>query len=284
MQPGPHHTWRLPKSGAVAKVWSPGTTTEAALRETRIAQWLLRCGIQAPRPVGTRAFPLVHIARYYLQVTFAEDLGRHPPGPADLAAVLRHLHRLDVPANLGLAKFAPLTALSRRLRDLPAGTLSPDHDRRLRVLMAETRTAWRATSWGSLCVIHGDATPSNCIVTPRGPALIDFEGTAIGPREWDLAAPGWSRDVYGTPAGAYDEFTAVYGQDITAHDDGRTYRDVLTPVFAISAWLYLAEYSRTEPDLRPEADRRLRTLLADPLPPFPWNWRPAARAKAEAAK
>ncbi|MBD0692467.1 phosphotransferase [Streptomyces sp. CBMA123] len=282
LQGGPHHTWRLPESGAVAKVWRPGTEAETALRETRIARWLLRNGIQAPRPAGTSAYPLVHSGRYHLQVTFAEDLGDRPPRPADLADVLRRLHQLKVPAGLGLPKFNPFTTLSQRIRNLPPGTLSSDQEQHLRALLAGARATWRATPPGPMCVIHGDATPTNCIITPRGPALIDFERTAVGPGVWDQAAAGWRRDIFATPGEESSEFFTAYGHDVTGDDDGHSYR-AMTPLFALGAWLFLAEYTRIDPELQGEADRRLATILTSPLPPFPWHWRSASRAKAEAA-
>ncbi|MEU3559692.1 aminoglycoside phosphotransferase family protein [Kitasatospora sp. NPDC006786] len=277
---GPHHTWRLPRSEAVAKVWAPGTAFETAARDTRIAKWLLNNGIRAPRPAGNSTYPLTHSGRYHLQVSFSEDLGDRRPGPADLADVLRRLHTLPVPAGLGLARFDPCRDLAGRIRDLPPGTLAPDQERHLRAVLADTRTAWRAAPWGPPCVIHGDATPTNCIMTPHGPALIDFERTATGPRQWDQAAAGWARDVYGTPPQRYEEFARAYGDDVTAHD---AYR-MMTPVFGIAAWLYLAECARTEPGLQDEADRRLATVLTAPLPPAPWGWLPASRAMAEAVR
>ncbi|MFJ4184152.1 phosphotransferase family protein [Kitasatospora sp. NPDC089509] len=282
LQAGAHHTWRLPASGAVAKVWRPGTAAETALRETQVARWLLRNGIQAPRPVGTSGYPLVHSDRYHLQVTFAEDLGDREPRPADLAHVLHRLHQLGIPAGLGLPTFNPFPALARRIKDLPPGALHPDQERRLRALLAEARVAWLDAHPGPMCVIHGDAAPSNCIITPRGPALIDFERTAIGPRPWDVAAAGWRRDVFATPGEEFEEFTTTYGHDATA-DDGRTYR-AMTPAFALSAWLFFAEHTRIEPDLQDEADRRLATILTSPLPPFPWSWRSASHAIADAAR
>ncbi|WP_316521163.1 phosphotransferase family protein [Kitasatospora brasiliensis] len=268
-------------SGAVAKVWAPGTAVEEAARDTRIARWLLSNGIRAPRPVGNSAYPLTDSSgRYQLQVGFAEDLGDGEASSADLAEVLRRLHGLAVPRDLGLTRFDPCRDLVGRLRDLPRGTLSPEQERHLRTVLANTRTAWRAAPWGPLCVIHGDATPSNCIATPHGAALIDFERAATGPRQWDLAAAAWARDAYGVPPERYEEFASSYGEDVTSD----AAYGLMSPVFAISAWLYLAECARTEPDLREEADRRLATVLTSPLPPAPWGWLPASRVLTKAAR
>ncbi|MEU3566849.1 phosphotransferase [Kitasatospora sp. NPDC036755] len=278
LQAGPHHTWRLPRSGAVAKVWAPGTAVEAAVRDTRIAKWLLNNGIRTPRPAGNSTYPLTHSGRYHLQVSFCEDLGDRPCGPGDLADVLRRLHALPVPKGLGLTRFDPCRDLAGRIRGLRPGTLAPDQERHLRAVLADTRTAWRTAPWDPPCVIHGDATPSNCLMTEHGPALIDFERAATGPSQWDQAAAAWARDAFGTPPERYEEFARAYGHDVTATDA----YCMMTPVFGIAAWLYAAEHARTEPDLQDEADRRLATILTDPLPPAPWGWLPASRAAAQA--
>ncbi|MEV7601649.1 aminoglycoside phosphotransferase family protein [Kitasatospora sp. NPDC089797] len=277
LQGGPHHTWRLPKSGAVAKVWAPGTRFQDALLPTRIALWLLRNGIPAARPVGRDAYPVPHMGRYVSQVTFAEDLGDERPTWSQLGAVLRRLHDLEVPKHIGVPVFNPFPGLARRIAALPAGTLSPEQLSRVRALLAQAREAWRTVRWPERCVTHGDVGVGNSILTGEGPALIDFERTSIGHRWRDQAAGAWRRDVFGQAAGEYDEFVTAYGADVTALDGGRIYREVLTPEFALNAWLNWAEFALAEPELQPEADRRLATITGHScLPPFPWAWAPNA--------
>ncbi|MFF7586743.1 phosphotransferase family protein [Kitasatospora purpeofusca] len=280
LQEGPHHTWRLPKSGAVAKVWRPGTDSTTAFRDARIALWLRRNGILAPRAVGNSAFPSPYSGgRYYLYVTYSEDLGDRRPSMAALADVMRRLHGLNVPPHLGLPKFDPVTRLARRITELPPGVLSHDQERHVRGLLADARVAWRSVSWPDLSVIHGDPGFSNCLLVRNGPALIDFERTEVGPALWDQAVFAWRRDAFGMPGSEFKEFVAGYGADITEHDGGRTYR-IFTPIFAISAWLFLAEAARFDPALQAEADRRLATVLTQPG--FPWGWESAIDVKAAA--
>ncbi|WP_371517678.1 phosphotransferase family protein [Kitasatospora sp. NBC_01300] len=279
---GPHHTWRLPKCGAIAKVWRPGTDFATAFRECRIGSWLRRNGIRTPRLVGNSAFPAPYAeGRYYLHVTYTEDLGDRRPSMAVLADVMRRMHGLDVPPRLGLWTFSPVPKLAQRITELPPGALSHDQEMHLRGLLANAQAAWCSVPWPAPSVIHGDPGFANCLMTSTGPALIDFERTSTGPALWDQAIFAWRRDVFGMPSSEFEEFVGGYGADVTTHDDGRTYR-LLTPLFALTAWLYLAECARTEPELQAESDRRLATLLA--LPPFPWSWKSATEARAKATR
>ncbi|MFD4394340.1 phosphotransferase family protein [Kitasatospora sp. NPDC058478] len=277
IQGGPttNHTFRLPESGAIAKVFAPGTRHEEALREMRVGQWLRGEGIRAPRPVGRDPYPVQReTRRHVLQINFVQDLGTGRATAAQFGVLLRKLHSLEVPRRLALPVFDPVTTLSMRIATLPPGTLTPGEDRRARAILAEARTAWKSAALTACTgAVHGDVGLANSAVGQGGePGLIDFERTALGPRQWDLAAFAWRRDIYGADPAEYQQFTSAYGADVTTHDDGRTYA-AMTPVLALSAMLTAADFARAEPAWRHEAGLRRRTALADPLPPFPWDWR-----------
>ena len=65
-------------------------------------------------------------------------------------------------------------------------------------------------------VIHGDASVGNVLRDTQGdPVLIDLDGFAIGPREWDLALTAIYYDSFGWHSrDEYEEFARVYGFDI----------------------------------------------------------------------
>ena len=65
-------------------------------------------------------------------------------------------------------------------------------------------------------VIHGDASVGNVLRDTHGtPVLIDLDGFAIGPREWDLALTAIYYDSFGWHTREeYEDFARVYGFDI----------------------------------------------------------------------
>jgi aminoglycoside phosphotransferase (APT) family kinase protein len=66
-------------------------------------------------------------------------------------------------------------------------------------------------------VIHGDAGIGNVLRDDQGnPVVIDLDGFAIGPREWDLALTAIYYDSFGWHTREeYETFVRVYGFDIT---------------------------------------------------------------------
>jgi aminoglycoside phosphotransferase (APT) family kinase protein len=66
-------------------------------------------------------------------------------------------------------------------------------------------------------VIHGDASVGNVLRDRHGaPVLIDLDGFAIGPREWDLVQRAMYYESFGWHTRQeYEDFARVYGYDIT---------------------------------------------------------------------
>jgi thiamine kinase-like enzyme len=65
-------------------------------------------------------------------------------------------------------------------------------------------------------VIHGDASIGNVLRDTQGaPVLIDLDGFAIGPREWDLVLTAMYYDSFDWHTREeYEDFARVYGYDI----------------------------------------------------------------------
>ena len=85
-------------------------------------------------------------------------------------------------------------------------------------------------------VIHGDANVGNVILSRDGePVLIDLDGFAVGPREWDLVQTALFYERFGWHTEEeYRTFVDVYGFDIMTWDGlprpGRLPRDLDDPV------------------------------------------------------
>ena len=65
-------------------------------------------------------------------------------------------------------------------------------------------------------MIHGDASVGNVLRDRQGAAvLIDLDGFAVGPREWDLVLTAMYCDSFGWHTRQeYEDFARIYGYDI----------------------------------------------------------------------
>jgi len=143
------------------------------------------------------------------------DDGDQYANVAEVAQVLAELHRLNAPGYLNLPMLAPFeSAASRIARN---EWLSPEDRSFLTEQLAIMQDRYANLEFVlPRGVIHGDASIGNVLRDRDSkPVLIDLDGFAIGPREWDLALTavyfdsfGWhTRDEYAT-------FVRGYGFDI----------------------------------------------------------------------
>ncbi|MFJ4741142.1 phosphotransferase family protein [Streptomyces sp. NPDC088775] len=270
--------WRLP-DGVVARVHQPGTTLSAQ-NEIHGAYWLYGNGVPVSLP--RRSEPMAAAGR---PVTFWTDLGPGgPANPADVALMLRTLHRLPVPADLRLPSHDPF---ARFPDQIAAAHATPEEKDWLTAHASQLRELWLALDWPTpRCVIHGDAGPGNTMATTAGTYLIDWERLSIGQREWDQATSAWHHDLFGASFDDYTAFARVYGHDITTWPGYHVIRDIRS----LCATLFALRHATVSPAVRSEADHRLACLreTAGPTPkPWigrTWQWaRPTAPAAAQPA-
>ncbi|MBF9071829.1 aminoglycoside phosphotransferase family protein [Streptacidiphilus sp. NEAU-YB345] len=263
---GENAMWRLPSRGLVARIARDGQQSAAA-REVRVASWLAVNGIPAVKPAEDLEQALEVSGR---AVTWWHDLGQHRPDTvAELAALLRRLHALPVPDGLSLGHTDPFVRLDERIgqTDLDAGQQAWLHER-----LAELRQAWdELPSASPEVVVHGDAWAGNVAVTPDGNAfLLDFERTAIGPREWDLASIAVAFQTSGTvSADRYRSYCRAYGLDVTdwpGYPTLRGARELRLVCFA-------AQTAVQHPTAHAQAVYRLECLQGL-HGPRPWSWSP----------
>ena len=204
------------KDPIVARISRPGTDIQHARRTVAVARWL-----------ESAAYPAVRVAEVDVDqpivtngyvVTFWQaisDDGDQYASTLEIAEVLRKLHQLTAPEDLQLPPLAPFANAAQRIdannwlslgeRSFLTATLSAMRDAYVNLEFVLPRG-----------VIHGDASVGNVLRDSRGnPVVIDLDGFAIGPREWDLALTAIYYDSFGWHTREeYQEFARVYGFDI----------------------------------------------------------------------
>ncbi|AZK97224.1 phosphotransferase enzyme family protein [Streptomyces tsukubensis] len=244
--------------GLVVKIGRTAELLARAEREVAVGMWLAGADVPAVRP----AEPTARLVEGH-PVTVWHRLpdAVRPAGPADLAALLRRVHALAPPAGLTLPPRELLGGVERWLR-LAGDAIDPADAAFLR----ERRDGFAAAA-AALTPhlppgpIHGDALPRNVHVGPDGPVLVDLETVSADLREHDLVVMALSRDRYGLPPEAYDEFVTAYGWDVRDWEGCGVLRGARET--ASCAWV--AQHAPTNPKAREEFIRRVNSLRdADP--------------------
>jgi aminoglycoside phosphotransferase (APT) family kinase protein len=210
---GSNAVYRL-KVPVVARISRPGTDVDQVRRTVGVARWLESVGYPAVRAVDVDQ-PVVfdgHLVTFWEAVS---DDGDQYASVAEVAEVFRSLHQLTAPADLHLPELAPFANASRRIE---ASTwLTPDNRAFLITMLAQLRTAYAGLEFTlPPGVIHGDANVGNVLRDRDGnPVVIDLDGFAVGPREWDLVLTAIYYDSFGWHTREeYQDFVRVYGYDI----------------------------------------------------------------------
>jgi aminoglycoside phosphotransferase (APT) family kinase protein len=230
---GSNAVFRL--DGSVIARVAPTTGLLAnARKQIDVARWLdsvaypVTRAVDVPQPVlaGDRV------------VTFWESVNEETVyAPlADVAELIRRLHQLDEPSDLELPPLRPFGCVDGPLPDFPG--LSAADAR----FLCE-RVEWARTEFDELPfvlaqgVIHGDANVGNVICRPSGEAvLIDLDGFARGPREWDLIQTAMFFDRFGWHTEVeYRSFVDVYGFDLMTWSGYESLADMRE--VAMTTWL-----------------------------------------------
>jgi thiamine kinase-like enzyme len=210
---GSNAVYRL-KDPIVARVSRPGADIDHVSRTVAVARWLESVGYPAVRAIGVDQ-PIA--ADGYI-ITFwqalSEDGDQYASTP-EIAEILARLHQLIAPETLHLPPLAPFASAAQRI---DANTWLTGGDRSfLTATLATLQDAYDNLEFVlPQGVIHGDAGVGNVLRDTHGtPVLIDLDGFAIGPREWDLALTAIYYDSFGWHTrDEYEEFARVYGFDI----------------------------------------------------------------------
>lgn len=238
--------------GLVVKVGRDAELLERARRELRIALWLADAGVPAVRAAEPEA---LLVDGHPVTVWHRLPDAVRPAEPRDLAALLRIVHALPAPP-FALPPRELLGGVERWLR-LAGDAIDPAdaaylRERRDGFAEAAARLTPRLTPGP----IHGDALPRNVHIGPDGPVLVDLETFSADLREHDLVVMALSRDRYGLPAAAYEEFTDTYGWDVREWDGCAVLRGARET--ASCAWV--AQHAPSNPKALEEFRRRVASL------------------------
>ncbi|WP_327697696.1 phosphotransferase family protein [Streptomyces sp. NBC_00459] len=211
---GSNAVYRLSTSPIIVRVARDLDVREEMERAVKVARWLEEEELPATRVPAGVSQPLVVGGRV---VTFWESVQEQEEYATvgELADLLRRLHWLEEPESLRLPYFDPFAKLSASLRQMNG---VPEDDR----TFLEERTANLHKDYDRLDfvlpfgMIHGDASIGNVLRHRDGHAvLIDLDGFALAPREWDLIQTAMFYDRYGWHTKTeYAEFVHRYGFDL----------------------------------------------------------------------
>jgi aminoglycoside phosphotransferase (APT) family kinase protein len=229
---------------------------ERARRTVSVARWLESLRYPAVRAVDV-AQPVEldgHAVTFWESVSERGD--RYAP-VADVAKVIADLHKLHAPAYLDLPRLAPFDGAAKRIDT--SGWLDPDDRTFLTGQLASLRDSYGDLEFAlPQGVIHGDANVGNVLLDRLGnPVVIDLDGFAIGPREWDLALTAIYYDSFGWHTREeYQTFADVYGFDVMRWPGYPVMRAVRE--FLMTTWI--VQQAADSPRAAAEAAKRLAAL------------------------
>ena len=210
---GSNAVYRL-KGPVVVRISRPGADIDHVRRTVAVARWREPADYPAVRVVDVDQPVIVggYVVTFWQAIS---DDGDQYASTAEIADVLARLHRLVAPEELRLPPLAPFANAAQRIS---ANTwLSPDDRSFLTTTLARMQDAYADLEFVlPQGVIHGDASVGNVLRDSQGnPVVIDLDGFAVGPREWDLALTAIYYDSFGWHTREeYEDFARVYGFDI----------------------------------------------------------------------
>lgn len=230
---GENAIYRLPDR-IIARIARTAAYEPDARKEVSVARWLEGQGYPAVRALSIDQPVIVdrRVVTFWDVISDKESYG----STAEVASLLVWLHRMEPPASLALPSLQPFARAELRI-DVNGWLSSEDRDflhGRLEELRARYAELEFALDSG---VIHGDASVGNVIHDDSGnPVLIDLDGFAIGPREWDLALTAIYYNSFGWHTREeYEVFVKTYRFDVMEWPGYPVLRDIRE--FLMVTWL-----------------------------------------------
>lgn len=244
----------LPAPRVVARISEGGTALVSTHRAVLVTRWLAESGFPTVTPAGVEQPIAVndHIVTFWNY--HPQPSGFHPSAH-ELGQLLRRLHGLP-PPPVELPEYQPLhefVATVEQCSVLPQDERSwlTAEARRLLDVYAELDSP---LGRGHL---HGDAYPGNVLYANGRAVLADWDETAFGPREIDLAN-AYQETRFGMTEAELDAFAKAYGADLR-HWPGLRTLCAIRDLHTLSAYMRRAEAGNQLAGS--ELGRRVRMLL-----------------------
>jgi thiamine kinase-like enzyme len=240
----------------VVRISRPGADVEHARRTVAVARWLESANYPSIRVLDVDQ-PIVldgHAITFWESVS---DGGDQYATVGEVAEVLVKLHRLVASDDLHLPTLERFEDAAKRIQT--NNWLTPDDRDFLTTMLASMRDRYSELEFVlPRGVVHGDANVGNVLHDYHGnPVVIDLDGFAIGPREWDLALTAVYYDSFGWHAREeYETFVRIYGFDIMQWPGYPTMRAVRE--FLMVTWVI--QKAAESPRAATEARKRIAAL------------------------
>ncbi|SDQ32079.1 phosphotransferase family protein [Thermostaphylospora chromogena] len=221
-----------------------------------VARWLAERGFPTVRPADELCdHPIVRSGRVITFWRYIPVSGT--PTTGELGRVLRDLHRLPVPP-FALKRLADPLAEVRRCVETHSDVLTPQQRCWLRERIAELTERWNELEdVDPPVLLHGDAWIDNLLRRDDGDVVLcDWDGVAVGRREWDLVHTYHGQRRFGLTCADVDDFAAAYGHDLRDWPGYSTLMEV-RDMYAIGVHIRNAA---GDPFSRRELPRRLESL------------------------
>jgi aminoglycoside phosphotransferase (APT) family kinase protein len=215
MRVGSNAVYRL-TAPVVVRISRTEASVDQAQRSVAVARWLESVDYPAVRAIDVDQPVIVdrHVVTFWGAVS---DDGHRYATVREVAEVLVKLHALTAPDSLHLPPLAPFENAAHRIE--VNDWIDPGDRAFLTGKLAELRDKYAGLEFVlPRGVIHGDASVGNVLCDDQGnPVVIDLDGFAIGPREWDAVLTAIYYDSFGWHSREeYETFVDVYGFDIMA--------------------------------------------------------------------
>jgi aminoglycoside phosphotransferase (APT) family kinase protein len=253
---GENAIYRLRSVPLVARIARTVDYLPAIETEVAAVRWLESVEFPVARLAGPAVQPVVADGRV---VTFWELVSEHTEygTVAELAVLLRWLHGLEPPPSLVLPELRPFARVEGRVN---GAALAGDDRVFLLGRLAELREQYARLRFVLPAgPVHGDANIGNIIRRQSDgvAVLIDLDGFATGPREWDLVLTAMYFERFGWhTVQEYQQFVSGYGFDVMTWAGYPVLRSVRELIMV--AWL--AQNARESEQIAAEVASRIADL------------------------